>query len=114
MSQQQKQLDELSQVLGLPVLAVEDRLSRETSRKRGMHRWVVDVRSSAGGTWRVGIFDSSDFRRRSTLNAWAWRYGRDVHAPPLTEEDGRRALRLMHEAVEAAEQNKNAEEAMTS
>lgn len=94
------QLRELSALLGLEVVAVEDRLSRRTSRKRGPFRWVLDVRSPAGGTWRLGIFDSTDYRRVSSLNFWVQRWGRDLTLPALTQKDGRRALRLMHEAVE--------------
>jgi hypothetical protein len=40
---------------------------------------------------------------QSVANCW----GRDPGLPPLTAEDGRTALRLMHEVVEANDIKKN-------
>lgn len=98
-----QKLRELSELLGVKVVGIEDRLSRRTSRKVGLARWQLDVRSSAGGTWRAPVLDSADFRRVQTLNQWVTQFGRDLDARRLDAEDGRRALRLMHDAVEIAE-----------
>ncbi|MFC5066193.1 hypothetical protein [Actinomycetospora atypica] len=94
-------LAELSKLLGVDVVDVEDRLNPRTSRKERSHRWVFLVRSPEGDTWTPGVPDSSWLRRPDDLNRIARWGGRDPELPALDANDGRRVLRLMHEVVEA-------------
>jgi len=105
-------LAELNELLRLSgrVVRVEDQLSKRTSRRVGAARWYLTVRPpvpEAADPWRIPIQASADLRNAGYLNRWADCWGRDDSLPPLTAEDGRTALRLMHEVVEANELKKN-------
>jgi len=92
------------------VVGVDDRLSKRTSRRVGVARWYLTVRPpvpEAADPWRIPIQASADLRNTGFLNRWADCWGRDDSLPPLTAEDGRTALRLMHEVVEANDIKKN-------
>ncbi len=98
-------LAELNDLLRLSgrVVRVEDRLSKQTSRRVGIARWYLTVRPvpEAADPWRIPVQSSADLRNTGYLNRWADCWGRDPGLPLLTAEDGRTALRLMHEVVEA-------------
>jgi len=104
-------LAELNELLRLDgrVVGVEDRLNRRTSRRVGVARWYLTVRPvpEAAEPWRIPIQSSADLRNTGYLKRWADCWGRDDSLQPLTAEDGRTALRLMHEVVEANELKKN-------
>jgi len=98
-------LAELNDLLRLSgrVVRVEDRLSKRTSRRVGVARWYLTVRPpvpEAADPWRIPVQSSADLRNTGYLNRWADCWGRDDSLVPLTAEDGRTALRLMHEVVE--------------
>jgi len=103
-------LAELNDLLRLSgrVVGVDDRLSKRTSRRVGIARWYMTVRPvpEAADPWRIPIQSSADLRNTGYLNRWADCWGRDDSRPPLTAEDGRTALRLMHEVVEANDMKK--------
>lgn len=96
-------LRELNRLLALDdrITGVLDTLDRRTSRRRGVARWWVLLATVRGDQWQTPIQSSADVRRPEWLNNWAQYWGRDEELPLLTAEDGRRMLRLMHEAVEA-------------
>ncbi len=98
-------LAELNDLLRLSgrIVRVEDRLSKRTSRRVGAARWYLTVRPvpEAAEPWRIPVQASADLRNTGFLNRWAVCWGRDDSLLPLTAEDGRTALRLMHEVVEA-------------
>ncbi len=99
-------LAELNELLRLSgrIVRVEDRLNQRTSRRVGIARWYLTVRPpvpEAADPWRIPIQASADLRNTGHLNRWADCWGRDDSLLPLTAEDGRTALRLMHEVVEA-------------
>jgi len=104
-------LAELNDLLRLNgrVVRVEDRFERRKSRPTGVGRWRLDVESPPtdrmpqGQVLKAVVQDSALMRRPGELNGWAQWWGRDPGLPLLTAEDGRRALRLMHEAFEAWE-----------
>ncbi len=104
-------LRELNDLLRLNgrVVGVEDRLSKRTSRRVGVARWYLTVRpvQEAADPWRIPVQSSADLRNTGYLNRWADCWGRDDSLPPLTAEDGRTALRLMHEVVEANDIKQN-------
>lgn len=104
-------LAELNDLLRLSgrVVRVEDRLDQRTSRRVGVARWYLTVRRvpEAADPWRIPIQSSADLRNTGYLNRWADCWGRDPRLPLLAAEDGRRALKLMHEAVEANDMKKN-------
>jgi len=97
-----RELNELLRLNGR-VVGVDDRLSKWTSRRVGVARWYLTVRpvQEAADPWRIPVQSSADLRNTGYLNRWAGCWGRDDSLPPLTAEDGRTALRLMHEVVEA-------------
>ncbi len=99
-------LRELNRLLTLDdqITGVLDTLDRRTSRRRGVARWWVLLATVRGVEWQTPIQSSADVRRPEWLNHWAEYWGRSEDLPLLTAEDGRRMLRLMHEAVEAADQ----------
>lgn len=96
-------LRELNRLLALDdqITGVLDTLDRRTSRRRGVARWWVLLATARGDEWQTPLQSSADIRRPEWLNNWAQYWGRDEELPLLTAEDGRRMLRLMHEAVEA-------------
>jgi len=104
-------LQELNDLLRLNgnIVGVDDRLSKRTSRRVGAARWYLTVRpvQEAADPWRIPIQSSADLRNTGYLNRWADCWGRDDSLPPLTAEDGRTALRLMHEVVEANDIKQN-------
>jgi len=105
-------LAELNELLRLDgrVVGVEDRLNRRTSRRVGVARWYLTVRPAgveAADPWRIPVQASADLRNTGYLNRWAGCWGRDPGLRPLTAEDGRTALRLMHEVVEANDIKQN-------
>ena len=63
------------------------------------------VRADRHVRWTEHIF-TRQFRDDWWLNAVAQRLGRDPSLPPLTRTDGRRALRLMHEAIETMKEHR--------
>jgi hypothetical protein len=108
-------LDELSELLGVPVTLVwwddpprchfDTRYCRSMSEldvfgRRKRQGWTVAVT----GRRRLSVLASSDeIRKPDRLNDWARRWGRDPDFPALTANDGSRLLRLTHEAVESQE-----------
>jgi len=105
-------LAELNELLRLSgrVVGVEDRLSKRTSRRVGIARWYLTVRPpvpEAADPWRIPIQSSADLRNTGHLNRWADCWGRDPGLRPLTAEDGRTALRLMHEHIESTTKSTN-------
>jgi len=104
-------LRELNRLLALDdeITGVLDTLDRRTSRRRGVARWWVLLATVRGVEWQTPIQSSADVRRPEWLNNWADYWGRDEELPLLTAEDGRRMLRLMHEAVEANTTNTTAQ-----
>jgi len=104
-------LRELNRLLALDdqITGVQDTLDRRTSRRRGVARWWVLLATARGDEWQTPLQSSADVRRPEWLNNWAQYWGRDEELPLLTAEDGRRMLRLMHEAVEANTTNTTAQ-----
>lgn len=96
-------LRELNRLLAIDdeITGVLDTLDRRTSRRRGVARWWVLLATVRGDQWQTPIQSSADVRRPEWLNNWAQYWGRSEDLPPLTAEDGRRMLRLLHEVVEA-------------
>lgn len=92
-------LRELSELLGIEVVDVERvRVTRGGRPQPDPNAWRLTI---AGREWDENPVLTLDLRREWSLN-WRTRIlGRSPDLPPLTREDGRRALRLMHEAVEA-------------
>lgn len=98
-------LTELNQLLALPgqIVAVIDYLNPRTSRRMPgrIARWVFDVQlPDHRGEWTLLAQDSAILRNPRDFNRWAQWWGRDKELPRLTADDGRRALRLMHEVSE--------------
>lgn len=92
-------LRELSDLLGVEVVDV--RRVRVTVGGRPQpdpNAWRLAI---PGREWDDNPVLTRDFRAEWSLNWRARILGRSPDLPPLTREDGRRALRLMHEHVEA-------------
>lgn len=91
-------LRELSALLGVEVVAV---------RRASVMRHPTGAGLEQPKAWHVVLGDgrrcrasSREFRHMQHLNAMAAWCGRPVAMAALTSEDGRRALRLMHEVLE--------------
>ena len=89
-------LADLSVLLGFDVADVE-LFERPTD---GHRTWYLVV-PHVGRQWAVPVF-SRELRSPTSLNRLASRCGRTGGLADLTQADGRRALRLMHEHIEEA------------
>lgn len=96
-------LRELSALLGIEIVAV---------RRASIMRHPTGAGLEQPKAWHVVLGDgrrcratSREFRHMQHLNAMAAWCGRPVAMAALTSEDGRRALRLMHEALEHDDRN---------
>lgn len=91
----------LSAVLGVDVIAVEVDTTRDGHRTWWL-LFAVQPR-----LWSRPVH-SRELRNPRSLNRLVFAWGRhDPTLPPLTAEDGRTALRLMHEVVKANDIKKN-------
>lgn len=92
-------LAELTELLGVEVVDVQRVCVRRGGRPQpDPNAWRLTI---PGREWDDNPVLTRDFRAEWSLNWRARILGRSPDLPPLTKEDGRRALRLMHEAVEA-------------
>lgn len=99
-------LRELSLLLGIDVEDVRRGVRmkhRNGGRARGSEQPKVWFLITAPGL-RGLSFTSDDLRRPDRLNELMTYRGRDPELRPLSKEDGRRALRLMHQVVESKQQ----------
>lgn len=94
-------LCELSELLGVSVLGVRHvRVIVGGRPQPDPNAWrLLLVGADQHARWTEHVF-TRFFRDDWWLNVIALRFGRDPSLPPLTRTDGRRALRLMHEAIE--------------
>ena len=91
----------LSAVLGVDVIAVEVDTTRDGHRTWWL-LFAVQPR-----LWSRPVH-SRELRNPRSLNRLVFAWGRhDPTLPPLTAEDGRRALRLMHEHIESTTKSTN-------
>jgi hypothetical protein len=91
-------LAKLCELLGIEIVDVE---RFEGTKFRS---WYLTVKRGQGEhrrTQRLPALRTADFKNARTLNWMAWQCGRSDELPRLTRADGMRALRLMHEYVEA-------------
>lgn len=95
-------LSELSTLLGLPVVGVRTLRVRIDGRAQpDANAWALLVACPEHGTRWTGHILTRRLRDSWWLNATVHQLGRDPALPALTRVDGRRALRLMHEVIEA-------------
>ena len=95
-------LRELSDVLGVLVVDV---VRHDDPKHNGRRTWHVWLGYADYPRYGPIAFRTSDFQRPRRLSGRLRWYGRSAELPELTNEDGRRALRLMHEHVESTTTN---------
>ncbi len=92
-------LAELSELLGVTVMDVwHVRVFVGGRPQPDPNAWRLAI---PGREWDETPVLTRDFRNEWSLNWRARILGRSPDLPPLTKDDGRRALRLMHEHVES-------------
>lgn len=91
-------LRELSDLLGVEVVDVE---RFEGTKFRAWHLTVIRGQGEHRRAQRLPALRTADFKNARQLNWMAWQCGRSDDLPRLTRDDGRSALRLMHEHAEA-------------
>ncbi|MGY1719287.1 hypothetical protein ACI8AG_09595 [Blastococcus sp. SYSU DS0552] len=97
---------ELSELLGVWVTDVHHcRVIVGGRPQPDLNAWRLHLPTArygldSDGQWSH-VVKSRELRSPWWLNRWARIWGRSPDLPELTKADGRRALRLMHEAVEA-------------
>ncbi len=113
-------LDEASTVLGVVLTRVERDPDPGVEQRIVRGVWVTAPRlhpytdEPLRRGWRLHTADgqiylssSDELRSPSRLNLNARRLGRDPSAPTLAARDGRRLLRLLHEAVENQKEHRS-------
>ncbi len=108
-------LAELSRLLGIQVTDVHRTWVHTTGRgaPQSPNAWRLELPDAVygledpvwcgdGRRWSRAV-TSRALRSSWALNRWAVVWGRDPDLPPLTKQDGRAALRALHDAVEAAD-----------
>lgn len=92
-------LRELSELLGVEVVDVERvRVIVGGRPQPDPNAWRLAI---SGREWDENPVLTRDFRKEWSLNWRARILGRSPDLPLLTKEDGRKALRLMHEVIES-------------
>lgn len=92
-------LRELSELLGVEVVDVQHvRVIRDGRPQPQPNAWQLALAGRELDDWPVL---TREFRTEWSLNSRARILGRSPDLPELTRDDGRRALRLLHEVVEA-------------
>jgi hypothetical protein len=102
-------LAELSDLLGVTVIGVRRiRVTIDRRPQLDPNAWeLLTIGLDDQPRWLDHVL-SRHLRDGWWLTALAQRWGRDPELPPLTRADGRRALRLMHEATEKTNDTKGA------
>ena len=91
-------------MLGIRVVEVD---RWDDPKRDGRRTWRLWLGTPDGTAHGPIAFTTGDFHRAASLSGRLRWYGRDPDLPPLTSQEGRRALRLMHEHVESKTTKEN-------